>query len=66
MADIPLHENIIRRVEQITCAGTFYQHNHQASNVKYMVFELMEGGDLFDFVISQGQLDEHQARYFLA
>ena len=56
------HPNIVRLIE----VGQGLQKNPKKGQkeVKYIVLELVSGGELFDFVALGGRLTEPQARYF--
>lgn len=56
------HRNIVRLIE----VGQGVQANPKkgSKHVKYIVLELVSGGELFDFVALGGRLSEPQARYF--
>lgn len=47
------HPNIIQLLDVI---------NDEASSKIYLVFELVNGGDLFDYTIARGRLSEREAR----
>jgi len=56
------HENIVRLVE----VGEGQQKNPKkgTKTVKFIVLELVGGGELFDFVALGGRLSEETARYY--
>lgn len=56
------HRNIVRLVE----VNQGEQHNPKKGkkNVKFIVLELVGGGELFDFVALGGRLSEATARYY--
>lgn len=56
------HPNIVRLVE----VGEGKQRNPKKGEktVKFIVLELVGGGELFDFVALGGRLSEDQARYY--
>lgn len=56
------HTNIIKLIEM----GEGQQINPKkgTKHVKYMVLELVGGGELFDFVSLGGRLSEAEARYY--
>jgi len=45
------HENIVRMHDVV-----------EEGDVMYLIFELLEGGDIFDFIISNGRLEEKDAK----
>jgi serine/threonine protein kinase len=56
------HEHIIKLFE--VDEGVQSHPKKGTKNVKYIVLELAQGGELFDFVALGGALSEPQARYF--
>jgi len=56
------HLNIIKLFEVNT--GTQVHPRKGTKSVKYIVLELAQGGELFDFVALGGALNERTARYF--
>ena len=56
------HHNIVRLVE--VNQGMKVNPKKGQKLVKYIVLELVGGGELFDFVAMGGRLSESQGRYF--
>ena len=56
------HENIVRLVE--VNQGQQVNPKKGSKLVKFIVLELIGGGELFDFVALGGRLSEPQARYY--
>jgi len=56
------HPNIIKLIE--VGEGTQVHSKKGTKQVKYMVLELAQGGELFDFVALGGALSEATARFF--
>ena len=57
------HRNITRLVE--VGEGTQANPKKGSKQVKFIVLELVGGGELFDFVALGGRLSEPQARYYM-
>jgi serine/threonine protein kinase len=56
------HQNIIKLIEQGT--GDQVHSKKGKKKVKYIVLEIAQGGELFDFVALGGALSESTARFF--
>lgn len=56
------HKNIVRLVE--VNEGQQINSRKGAKDVKFIVLELVGGGELFDFVALGGRLPEPVARYY--
>lgn len=56
------HENVL---EMIECGkGTYKKEGKPDREVTYIVLELAEGGEVFDYVANSGRFEERVARYF--
>lgn len=56
------HRNIVRLVE--VGQGQMINNKKGSKLVKFIVLELVGGGELFDFVALGGRLSEAEARYY--
>lgn len=56
------HTNVVRLIE--VNEGTQQNPKKGSKNVKFIVLELVGGGELFDFVALGGRLSEEEARYY--
>lgn len=56
------HPNIIRQIEYGT--GQYRKNGKIKRHCNYIVLEIAQGGELFDFIAKSGPLSEDEARYF--
>lgn len=56
------HPNIVNLIEEGN--GVMSNSKKQDKSVDYIVLELVNGGDLFDFVCNSGRFSEEVARYY--
>ena len=64
LKDLPKHENVINMVE-FNWNGIMKRSKGSEKEVLYVVLELAEGGDLFDYIFTVGRgFPEKIARYY--
>lgn len=56
------HKNIMQLYD--FCEGVYYKNDDQGKNIKYLVLELAEGGELFDYIANTEPISEDLARNF--
>jgi len=56
------HVNIVEQIE--TGQGIYKKDNGVDKEVSYIVLELAQGGELFDFIANSGKFSEKVARYY--
>lgn len=56
------HENVLKILHYGT--GQYVKTNNKVRTVSYIVLEIAEGGEIFDFVATTGRFEENIARYF--
>lgn len=57
------HPNVLKMIEYGT-GGEYIKSNGQVKSVSYIVFELIDGGELFDILLLTGPFRERIARHF--
>ena len=65
--DVLSHENIVNQMEYGTGQITVTDEDNnvkETKSVNFIVLELAEGGELFDFIANTGRFGESLARYF--
>ena len=63
MQELANHPNIVQQIDQ--GRATYQKDNGKTKEVDYIVLELAQGGELFDFVAMSGRFEEPLARYYL-
>ena len=56
------HENVLKYIHSGT--GEYLKNDGRKKVVNYLVLEIAEGGEIFDFVAETGAFSEREARYF--
>jgi len=56
------HLHVIKQIE--TGRGNYVKPNGKTKIVDYIVLELAQGGELFDYIANSGRFEEPVARYF--
>lgn len=56
------HPNIIEQKEVAT--SLYEKPNGKSKSVSYIVLEIAQGGELFDFISNSGSFNEAEARYY--
>lgn len=56
------HSNVINQIEY--GVDTYQKTSGKTKEVSYIVLELANGGELFDFIAISGRFEEPLARYF--
>ena len=56
------HPNIVRQIEHGT--ADYIKNGVVKRQCDFIVLEIVEGGELFDFIVDTGAISEDEARYF--
>ena len=56
------HENVLRYI--YSGEGEYVKDNGKTKTVNFLVLEIAEGGEIFDFVATTGAFSEREARYY--
>ena len=56
------HQNVLRYI--FSGPGEYVKDNGKKREVNYLVLEIAEGGELFDYIAETGAFTEREARYF--
>lgn len=56
------HENVVSQIEY--GSDVYVKDSGKVKTVSFIVLELAQGGEIFDYIANSGRFDEKLARYF--